>query len=377
MRKLGLATKSIKDSKPGYGLVFADGKYRAEILFFNREKQYDYYIAEAHCISQKAFYFVDSEGKEIVLKNNWKQKSHASWDCLWGNNYQITIVMTLDSDEISITLGKFKDVHSMFVNLVFDISEQCHTIAEARKYIENLGAYIPSGRESYLYTLNPMQYLEDVDFMTSFDLEGIDFYSSEFAQILKQKASELFEEGEIRRAKEFYKTILVFWPDYYSFCCRRIGWIEEVLGNYRSARGCYQGIIYKGDKNAYAYYREGLLEKRHFDNIEFAERSFKKCIELENGMIEEGICSHLVYAELGMPNKAIEIQNAILAKYPDNPNVYFVAACMYCKLQNYDIALDYLETCLSKGYNLKLAMVDPDIQELRHLERYETIINRF
>ena len=78
-----------------------------------------------------------------------------------------------------------------------------------------------------------------------------------------------------------------------------------------------------------------------------------------------------------MPNKAIEIQNAILAKYPDNPNVYFVAACMYCKLQNYDIALDYLETCLSKGYNLKLAMVDPDIQELRHLERYETIINRF
>ena len=158
MRKLGLATKSIKDSKPGYGLVFADGKYRAEILFFNREKQYDYYIAEAHCISQKAFYFVDSEGKEIVLKNNWKQKSHASWDCLSGNNYQITIVMTLDSDEISITLGKFKDVHSMFVNLVFDISKQCHTIAEARKYIENLGAYIPSGRESYLYTLNPMQY---------------------------------------------------------------------------------------------------------------------------------------------------------------------------------------------------------------------------
>ena len=103
----------------------------------------------------------------------------------------------------------------------------------------------------------------------------------------------------------------------------------------------------------------------------------EKCIELENGMFEEGICSHLVYAELGMPNKAIEIQNAILAKYPDNPNVYFVAACMYCKLQNYDIALDYLETCLSKGYNLKLAMVDPDMQELRHLERYETIINRF
>lgn len=379
MRKLGLATKSIKDSKPGYGLVFADGKYGAEDLFYNPEKQYDSYIAQAYSMSQKAFYFVDPEGKEIVLKNNWKQKSHASWDCLWGNNYQIqiTIVMTLDSDEISITLGKFKDVHSMFVNLVFDISEQCHTIAEARKYIENLGAYIPSGRKSYLYTLNPMQYLEDVDFMTSFDSEGIDFYSSEFAQILKQKASELFEEGEIKRAKEFYKTILVFWPDYYSFCCRRIGWIEEVLGNYRSARGCYQGIIYKGDKNAYAYYREGLLEKRHFDNIEFAERSFKKCIELENGMIEEGICSHLVYAELGMPNKAIEIQNAILAKYPDNPNVYFVAACMYCKLQNYDIALDYLETCLSKGYNLKLAMVDPDIQELRHLERYETIINRF
>lgn len=377
MRKLGLATKSIKDSKPGYGLVFANGKYRAEILFFNREKQYDSFIAEAHCTWQKSFYFVDSGGNEIVLKNNWIQKSHASWDCLTGNNYQITIVLELGSDKICITLGKFKDVHSMFVNLVFDISEQCHTIAEAKQYIKDLGAYIPSGRDSYLYTYNPMQYLEDEDFMNSFDVKSMDFYSSAFAQILKNKGDELFETGEIRRAKEFYRTILAFWSDYYSFCCRRIGWIEEVLGNYLSARGCYEGIIYKGDKNAYAYYREGLLEKRHFDNNEFAERSFRQCIELENGMIEEGICSHLVYAELGMPNKAIEIQNAILAKYPDNPNVYFVAACMYCKLQNYDIALDYLETCLSKGYNLKLAMVDPDIQELRHFERYEKIIRKF
>ena len=51
--------------------------------------------------------------------------------------------------------------------------------------------------------------------------------------------------------------------------------------------------------------------------------------------------------------------------------------CHHLRKFSYDIALDYLETCLSKGYNLKLAMVDPDIQELRHLERYETIINRF
>lgn len=87
MRKLGLATKSIKDSKPEYGLVFANGKYRAEILFFNREKQYDSFIAEAHCTWQKSFYFVDSCGNEIVLKNNWIQKSHASWDCLTGMSF--------------------------------------------------------------------------------------------------------------------------------------------------------------------------------------------------------------------------------------------------------------------------------------------------
>ena len=80
-------------------------------------------------MSQKAFYFVDPEGKEIVLKNNWKQKSHASWDCLSGNNYQITIVMTLDSDEISITLGKFKETAYSLGEETTSCWSSCYTYA--------------------------------------------------------------------------------------------------------------------------------------------------------------------------------------------------------------------------------------------------------
>ncbi len=138
MRQLRLHRHGrFEDSKPSMGLTLVDGKYKADILLLskNKGKEYNMYIAS----SGDSLYLVDAEKNEIVLKNDWKLgETYSMSDCLYGDNFHITIKFILGSDELTTITYKYDD----FVNLVFGVSENCKTIEEAKHYLEEHGSHI-------------------------------------------------------------------------------------------------------------------------------------------------------------------------------------------------------------------------------------------
>lgn len=191
---------------------------------------------------------------------------------------------------------------------------------------------------------------------------------------LIQEGDEAFENADFEGAIMKYVVAGCFCPDIRFYCNYRLGWIFELKGKYDTAIKKYNEGIAENAEYAYLYLMKGKLLKNHFGKQKEAEECFRKCLELEEGKIEEGICWHHACAELGMRDKAVEAMNSLLAGSPDNSVFYFDAACMYCTLEEFDMALDYLGTCLSKGYNLKHVQFDTDIEKLRAFERYKKII---
>lgn len=191
---------------------------------------------------------------------------------------------------------------------------------------------------------------------------------------LVQEADEAFENADFEEAMKKYAVAGCFYPGISFYCDYRIGWISELKGNYDAALKKYDEGIADNEDYAYVHLMKGKLLKRHFGKKEEAEDCFRKCLELEEDTIEEGMCWHHACAELGLRDKAVEAMNRLLAEFPNNPGLYFDAACMYCTLQEYDLALDYLGTCLSKGYSIKHVQFDKDIEKLRTFEKYDKII---
>lgn len=237
--------------------------------------------------------------------------------------------------------------------------------------IECCHLHVPTGMKD-AYKEHPLfSQLMDVDEKNPDDV--VNEESNSIYEFI-QEADEAFENGEFEAAMTKYAVAGCFYPDVSFYCNYRVGWIFELKGKYDAALRKYDEGIAQNEEYAYLYLMKGKLLKRHFGKKEESEDCFRKCLELEEDTIEEGMCWHHACAELGLRDKAVEAMNRLLAESPDNPGFYFDAACMYCTLQEFDLALDYLGTCLGKGYNLKHVQFDTDIEKLRTFERYEKII---
>lgn len=201
--------------------------------------------------------------------------------------------------------------------------------------------------------------------------EELDAYS--FIQF----GDEQFESGDFEYSKISYQIAMDKEPLYAFYCYYRIGWIEALTGNYEEALDCYNKGIALKDDYACLYLNKGDLLKKHLGRKSEAEICYRKCIELEEGKIEEGICWHHACAELGLRDKAVEIMSRMLEEFPDEGGYYFDAACMYCTLHEYDQALEYLETCLNMGYSVQHVLFDPEIDAIRDTDKYKEIISKY
>lgn len=201
--------------------------------------------------------------------------------------------------------------------------------------------------------------------------EELDAYS--FIQF----GDEQFESGDFEYSKINYQIAMDKEPLYAFYCYYRIGWIEALTGNYEEALNCYNKGIALKDDYAYLYLNKGDLLKKHLGRKPEAEICYRKCIELEEDKIEEGICWHHACAELGLRDQAVEIMSRMLEKFPDEAGYYFDAACMYCTLNEYDQALEYLETCLNMGYSVQHVLFDPEIDAIRDTDKYKEIISKY
>ncbi len=215
------------------------------------------------------------------------------------------------------------------------------------------------------------EYSDDEDDIEDDENDELDAY--DFIQL----GDEQFESGEFKFSKISYQLAMDKDPRYAFYCYYRIGWIEALTGNYEEALNCYNKGIALKDDYAYLYLNKGNLLKKHLGRKSEAEKCYRKCIELEESKIEEGICWHHACAELGLRDKAVEIMNCMLEVFPDEGGYYFDAACMYCTLNEYDQALEYLETSLNMGYSVQHVLFDPEIDAIRGTDKYKEIISKY
>lgn len=159
---------------------------------------------------------------------------------------------------------------------------------------------------------------------------------AESARLYQMLAMIQYETGDYVMAVESCDFALVLMPD---------------AGELNYLRGtCYEA---KGDRKA-------------------AESDYKKALKklpVGNAMVA------LVYARLGMKDNAIEYMNDVIADFPAKNELFFTAACMYCLLDEPQLALDNLRTAFEKGYQ-NVGMIDyyDELDSIRNLPEFEAIV---
>lgn len=197
-------------------------------------------------------------------------------------------------------------------------------------------------------------------------------------EILCKRASARFYSHDLDGARTDYEATMNVETDYGFFCFYRIGWIEEIKGNYDAALELYDKGIALNEEYAYLYMMKGFMLKDHFNKPEEAKECFQKCIELEKDEIEDGICRQYAYVGLGNREKAIEVMDSLIASAPNDAGNYYDAACVYCRLGDMEKGLEYLQLCLEKGYRkIQHIHQDDDMDLIRNTEKFKHLIDEY
>ena len=201
---------------------------------------------------------------------------------------------------------------------------------------------------------------------------------SDNAEYLLKRASAKFYSHDLDGAKADYEATMQADPDYGYFCYYRLGWIDEIQGNFEDALESFDKSIALDEEYAYIYMMKGCLLNDHLHQPDAAKECFKKCIEIEGSKVEEGTCRQYAYVGLGNKEKAIEIVDSIIAAMPDDAGVYYDAACVYCRLGDANKGLQYLRTCLEKGYRkIQHIHQDDDMDLIRNNKQFKELIMEY
>ena len=80
------------------------------------------------------------------------------------------------------------------------------------------------------------------------------------------------------------------------------------------------------------------------------------------------------YTESGQWEKGLKIDERLAKLCPDNPLVFYNLACSYSLLKRVDEAFAALSEAVKRGYDdARWLSKDPDLDNLRHDNRFETI----
>lgn len=200
----------------------------------------------------------------------------------------------------------------------------------------------------------------------------------EKAEYLNKRAEAKFYSHDLEGAKADYEAAMKANTDYGYFCYYRLGWIEEINCNYDAALEYFDKSIALNEEYPYIYMMKGCLLKDHLNRPDEAKDCFAKCIELENGEIEDGTCRQYAYVGLGNREKAIEVMDSIIAAAPDEAGNYYDAACIYCRLGDVEKGLEYLQLCFEKGYRrIQHIHQDDDMDLIRNTQRFKELIEEY
>lgn len=189
------------------------------------------------------------------------------------------------------------------------------------------------------------------------------------------KSEFLYENGQDDDAIATITTYIEKEPDSPDGYYRR-ALFENHLGKADKATEDYTTSIVLAPGYVYSYLgRADIYKKKGQDDAAIAD--YKKVVELDT-TYSGSSCAQYALQALGETDKAKAFQDSIIAHCPDDEDAFYNAACLYCRMGEYDKALSYLKQAFEKGYrDFSHINNDDDLDPLKNRDDFKSLINEY
>lgn len=204
------------------------------------------------------------------------------------------------------------------------------------------------------------------------------------------------EEVQVKEDPSYYYCVL---GDYYQDCGRyedaisvldkaieedpadvfpyyRSGWCYEFLGDDAKALERYSSGIEMDDSYPYIFLMRGEIYQKR-GKKELADADFKAVVEKDT-VLSEDSCRQYALHFLGRDKEALEWQDSLAAKFPDDPGTYYDQACLYSRMGRTEDALKAIKTALERGYNnFRHIADDDDLDPVRNIPEFVSLVGKY
>lgn len=216
--------------------------------------------------------------------------------------------------------------------------------------------------------------LGEYDYALDYINRAISINSDEADNIM-YKSYYQYENGQSDDAIATITTYIEKAPDDYNGYYRR-AFYEDNTNKTDSAIDDYTTSITLNPENAYSYFgRADCYKKKGLNDAAIAD--YKKVVELDTTYTENS-CAQYALQALGENDKAKAFQDSIIAHFPDSKDSYYDAACLYCRMGEYDKSMSFLKESLEKGYrDFTHIKNDDDLDALKNRDDFKALINEY
>lgn len=95
-------------------------------------------------------------------------------------------------------------------------------------------------------------------------------------------------------------------------------------------------------------------------------------------VLDKSSCRQYALHFLGRDKEALEWQDSLAAKFPDDPGTYYDQACLYSRMGRTEDAVKAIKTALERGYNnFRHIADDEDLDHIRDIPEFVSLVGKY
>lgn len=154
------------------------------------------------------------------------------------------------------------------------------------------------------------------------------------------------------------------------------GWCYEFLGDDAKALERYSSGIEMDDSYPYIFLMRGEIYLKQ-GKKEVADADFKAVVEKDT-VLSDSSCRQYALHFLGRDKEALEWQDSLAAKFPDEPGTYYDEACLYSRMGRTEDAVKAIKTAFEHGYNnFRHIADDDDLDPIRDIPEFVSLVEKY
>lgn len=183
------------------------------------------------------------------------------------------------------------------------------------------------------------------------------------------------EAGDyVNAIKDIEEYIKIFPTDAVGYYLR--GWCRELSGDDKGAMEDYEQGIAIDESYAYIFLMRGEMNLK-WGNDSLAKLDFEQVLQKDT-VVRAGSCRQYALHFLGNDDEALEWMEKLIADEPADAGRWYDKACLLCRMERCDEAVEALKTAFDKGYRTFAHLEhDDDMDPIRGRDDYKELITKY